>query len=136
MGLYRKTSQWLVANLERNELAIVPLDVIFHVLDHKLRNRTVPHKIFWDNAGVGLRADNTVEEYYLVQEQLVGFIGEKNSVKYVVVDWMDAYCKPLFYYSLGVNGELNQLLQKVHEETIIRPNQWVPRISVYEISRS
>jgi len=135
MGLYRKTSQWLVANLEGNSVAIVPVEVVFHVLNPELRNRTVPYKLFWDKAEVAIRADNTVEEYYMVQEQLINFIKENNSAGYVVVDWMDAYCKPILYYSLGVNEELSQLLHKVHEEAVIRPNQWVPRIRIYEIAK-
>jgi len=134
MGLYRKTSQWLATNLKGNDVAIVPVEVVFHILDCKLRNKTVPYKLFWDKAGVTIRADNTLEEYYKVREQLVRFIMENKSVKYVVVDWMDGYCRPIF--SLNVADELTFLLQEAHEEAIIRPHEWVPRIRVYKIARN
>lgn len=135
MGLYRETSRWLATNLKENEVAIVPLEVVFHILNADLRNKTVTYKFFWDKLGVALRANNTIEEYYLVQDQLVSFIEANGSVKYVVVDWMDAYCKPILYYSLGVQNELVPHLKKVHEEALIRPDQWVPRIRVYEVVR-
>ena len=135
MGLYEETSRWLATNLKENEVVLIPLEVVFHISNADLKNKTVPYKLFWDKVGVALRADNTIEEHYLVQDQLVSFIEENSSVKYVVVDWMDAYCKPILYYSLGVQNELVLLLKKVHEESIIRPDQWVPRIRVYEIVR-
>lgn len=135
MGLYEETSRWLATNLKENEVAIVPLEVVFHISNAELKNKTVPYKLFWDKVGVAFRADNTIEEHYLVQDQLVSFIREDSSVKYVVVDWMDPYCKTILYYSLGVQNELVLLLKKVHEESIIRPEQWIPRIRVYEIVR-
>lgn len=135
MGLYEETSRWLQSNLKENETAIVPLEVVFHVSNADLRNKTVPYELFWDKVGVGLRADNTIEEYYLIQDQLVNFIEENRNVKYVVVDWMDSYCQPILYSSLGVQNELAPYLKKVHEESITRPDQWVPRIRVYEIVR-
>jgi len=89
MGLYEETSRWLATNLKENEVAIVPLEVVFHISNADLKNKTVSYKLFWDKVGVALRADNTIEEHYLVQDQLVSFIEENSSVKYVVVDWMD-----------------------------------------------
>jgi hypothetical protein len=133
MELYEKTSRWLATNLKENEVAIVPLEVVFHVFDADLRNKTVPYELFWDKAGVSLAANNTIDEYYLVQKQLVSFIEANSSVKYIVVDWMDAYCKPLLYNSLGVNNELVSLLKKVHEESIVSHDQWIPEIRVYKI---
>jgi hypothetical protein len=133
MGLYEKTSLWLATNLKEGEVAIVPLKVVFDTLNVDLRNKTIPYKIFWDKAEVSLKADNTKEEYFKVQEQLINFIGENTSVRYVVVDWMDEYCKPILYYSLGVNNELDYLLREVHKESLIIPGQWIPQIRVYEI---
>ena len=135
MGLYNKTAQWIATNLKENEVAIIPLETVFHLSNAELRNKTVPYKIFWDKADVVIRADNTIDEYYKVQDQLINFIKTNRSVKYIVVDWMDAYCKPILYYSLGVKNELTPYLKQVHEESIIRPSQWSPRIRVYEIVR-
>jgi hypothetical protein len=135
MELYEKTSQWLNTNLNKNELAVLPLEMVFNVLNADLGNKIVPYRYFWENAGIVIKANNTIEEYYVIQDQLINFIEENNSVKYVVVDWMDVYCKPLLYYSLGIQNELAPFLEKIHEETIILPNNWAPRISVYKVIR-
>jgi hypothetical protein len=135
MGLYKETSRWLATNLKENEVAIVPLEVVFYLSNADLKSKTVPYKLFWDKAGITLRADNTIEEYYKVQDQLISFIEANSCVKYVVVDWMDEYCKPILYYSLGVQNELVPYLKEVHEESIIGLDQWIARIRVYEVVR-
>jgi len=133
MGLYKVTSQWLASNLDESEIAIVPLEAVFLLSSSDLRGKTVSYKFFWDKAGVTLRADNTIEEYYLVQDQLLNFIKENNSLEYLVVDWMDDYCKPLFQSSLGIQNELAPYLKKVHEESFTLPNQWTARIEIYKV---
>ncbi|MFX0184213.1 MAG: hypothetical protein ACFE95_14105 [Candidatus Hodarchaeota archaeon] len=131
MELYKKTGDWLATNLKENEKAIAPVINVFFVNDPILRNRLIPYHLFWEKAGIVLSANNTEQEFLDIRDQLIKFLKENNSIEYVVVDWMDSYCQPIF--NLKVNDELNFLLQEVNKEELHNPGQWSPHIIIYQV---
>ena len=135
MGLYRKSAEWLSNNL-KDEVAIVPLATVFHIHSPDLKNKTIPYSFFWDKAGIKIRANNTREEYDAVRKSLVDFIMQNNFLKYVVVDWMDGYCRPILYDNTAGRDEIVRLLRMVHEESMVSSGGWIARIRVYEIAQS
>jgi len=131
MGLYKKTGDWLAINLNDNERAIAPVTNVFFVNDPTLKNKLIPYHLFWEKAGIVPSADNTQQEFLDIREQLINFLNHNRSVKYVVVDWMDGYCQPIF--NVNVNDELNLLLEEVHKEELLNRGQWSPNIIIYQV---
>src|SRR5713226_1251910 len=96
MQTYIFVTQWVSNNLEKDKIALLPMQSVFLSLDPTLANRSETYKDIWNSTHVILRANTTDSEVMKVRQELKNLIHNDTRVKYLVVDWIDPYATKLF----------------------------------------
>ncbi|MGI0016706.1 MAG: hypothetical protein ACREBU_25055, partial [Nitrososphaera sp.] len=95
-GSFEDATNWLVANMGQEDIAIVPSPYVFTTFSNDLRDSIVDYKSLWDQTGVILRANTTDDEVSIVQQELLRYVATNQKVKFVVLDWVDPYETRIF----------------------------------------
>ncbi|OLB90696.1 MAG: hypothetical protein AUH25_04240 [Thaumarchaeota archaeon 13_1_40CM_38_12] len=132
MQSYGFATYWLSANLNKDDIAILPSADVFWAIDPNLVNRTESYKTVWNSSNIILRANTTESEILKVREDLRNTIHNDKRIKYLVFDWNDPRAVNLFEDKRCES--LDIVLKEVKRFSFITPiNQWKNRIIICEV---
>lgn len=126
MKNYPEAAEWLLENMDENELAIVPMIGVFETLEPDLRGKLVHYSDIWKGAGIPLKADNDLIDILTVRRYLLKYLKQKN-IEYIVVSPVDPYSARLFKNEITDELALFEVI-KFHSEGSL----WNDPITIYK----
>jgi len=134
MQSYGFATHWLSANLNNDDIAILPSADVFWSIDPTLVNRTESYKAVWNSSNIILRANTTESEILKVREDLRNTIHNDKKIKYLVFDWNDPRAVKLFENKRCES--LDTTLIEIKRFSFITPiDLWKNQIIICEVQK-
>jgi len=93
--VYEAGTKWISENLEKNELAVLPLGHIFWSLEPSLKNHTKTYSEFWNEGEVDV-IHGSEEEREKIRSLFWEHVADNDKkVKFIVASWNDKYMKSI-----------------------------------------